>query len=126
MKKATSRQNLLDIRVSNYAMINWKVITKAVVEKKWCCGCWYDTRIYCWQTEQWQFISDYEIMFHPKSNFLDKIALYIKMKHIKWEIRVIYTNKLAEKLKVGCLKAPFKLKYLLEKINNPDLMDLCE
>lgn len=126
MEKVRSRQNLLDIWVSNYAMINWKVITKAKVEKQWCCGCWYDTRIYCEQTDQCQFISEYEIMFHNKSNFFNKIALYIKMKHTKWEIRVIYTSKLAEKLKIGCLKSPFYLTYLIEKINNPSPMDIFE
>lgn len=113
-------------------MINWKVITRARVIKRerlnnnHCCGCLYDTHIYFWQIEQCQFMSEYEIMFHPKSNFFNKIALYIKLKHTKWEIRVIYTQKLAEKLKIGCLKSPFYLTYLIENVNNPSPIDIFE
>lgn len=126
MSNVKTWQDMLNIRVSDYAMINWKIITKAIVKKEWCSCCWYDTWIFCEQTEQCSFVSPYDIMFHPKSNFFNKIAMYIKIKNTNWPIKVIYTNKLAKKLKFWCLEAPFYIPYLIEKINNPSMIDIFE
>lgn len=121
MKKYTLI-SLLQKRTKDFALIEWVEINKLKKSDNTHSFC-YSFCMYSKIHNKRSNVSIYDIIFHPRSNFLRFVAREIKL-NMKDKIKIVYSQELVKKLKYWCIKSESPISYVLDKVNNTTVLDI--